>query len=88
MDEIMVKPQQLISYAQEMESLKKRMDAAVSASESTVGQMSQVWEDANHEQFDADFRSLIAYFREFSKNLTDAADKARRHAELMARAGK
>ena len=88
MDEIMVKPQQLISYAQEMESLKKRMDAAVSASESTVGQMSQVWEDANHEQFDADFRAVTARFREFSKELDKAADKARRHAELMARAGK
>lgn len=87
MSEIMIKPAKVMGYASDIRDLKKRMDAAISSSESIVNALPSVWEDANHEEWDTEFRGMAKALREFSETLPALADAADGHAERMIVAG-
>ena len=88
MSEIMIKPTKVKAYASDIRDLKTRMDEAISSSESIVNALPSVWEDANHEEWDAEFRGMTKALREFSETLPELARAADTHADGIIAAGK
>ena len=88
MSNVMINPDQVDSYADNMKSLATKMVNKINEVHSLAQSMKNVSQDEFQESFDADFAKLSQGFAEFAQNVGEYTSAAKNHASIMRQIGR